>query len=131
MGVLYPHGQSHQGPLASVVSWRLGMVVRQPPVLLLDECTSALDPTTQEAAQKTILKDFPRQGGQGLGGQAAENGGFAAVFLDDLDVFRASTRKRQGVCAVFFLHCSFFFLLFPCFFWSILGWGWWEGGLGR
>lgn len=36
------------------------MVVRQPPVLLLDECTSALDPTTQEAAQKTILKDFPR-----------------------------------------------------------------------
>ena len=58
-------------PLASAVSWRLGMVVRQPPVLLLDECTSALDPTTQEAAQKTILKDFPRQGGQGRpGGQA-------------------------------------------------------------
>lgn len=36
------------------------MVVRQPPVLLLDECTSALDPLTQEAVQKTILKDFPR-----------------------------------------------------------------------
>ncbi|CAJ1364719.1 unnamed protein product [Effrenium voratum] len=36
------------------------MVVRQPPILLLDECTSALDPVTQEAAQKTILKDFPR-----------------------------------------------------------------------
>eukprot|EP00434_Breviolum_minutum_P020734 symbB.v1.2.018286.t1/scaffold1381.1/size245675/3 len=36
------------------------MVVRQPPVLLLDECTSALDPVTQEATQKTILKDFPR-----------------------------------------------------------------------
>ena len=38
------------------------MVVRQPPVLLLDECTSALDPLTQEAVQKTILKDFPRPG---------------------------------------------------------------------
>jgi ABC-type iron transport system FetAB ATPase subunit len=50
------------------------MVVRQPPVLLLDECTSALDPTTQEAAQKTILKDFPRQGGQGMGGQALTMG---------------------------------------------------------
>jgi len=36
------------------------MVARQPPVLLLDECTSALDPVTQEATQKTILKDFPR-----------------------------------------------------------------------
>ena len=59
----YIYGQSHYGPLAPAVAWRLGMVVRQPPVLLLDECTSALDPTTQEAAQKTILKDFPRQGG--------------------------------------------------------------------
>lgn len=36
--------------------------MRQPPVLLLDECTSALDPLTQEAVQKTILKDFPRPG---------------------------------------------------------------------
>eukprot|EP00933_Yihiella_yeosuensis_P019016 TRINITY_DN1546_c0_g1_i2.p1 TRINITY_DN1546_c0_g1~~TRINITY_DN1546_c0_g1_i2.p1 ORF type:complete len:1631 (+),score=308.62 TRINITY_DN1546_c0_g1_i2:121-5013(+) len=36
------------------------MVVRQPPVLLLDECTSALDPSTQEAAQRTVLNDFPR-----------------------------------------------------------------------
>eukprot|EP00932_Pfiesteria_piscicida_P005886 SRR837773.1580.p2 GENE.SRR837773.1580~~SRR837773.1580.p2 ORF type:complete len:339 (+),score=132.02 SRR837773.1580:86-1018(+) len=35
------------------------MVIRQPPVLLLDECTSALDPNTQEAAQKTLLNDFP------------------------------------------------------------------------
>lgn len=35
------------------------MVVRQPPVLLLDECTSALDPMTQEAVQKTLLEDFP------------------------------------------------------------------------
>jgi len=35
------------------------MVVRQPPVLLLDECTSALDPNTQEAVQKTLLNDFP------------------------------------------------------------------------
>jgi len=36
------------------------MVLRQPPVLLLDECTSALDPVTQEAVQKSILRDFPR-----------------------------------------------------------------------
>lgn len=36
------------------------MVIRQPPVLLLDECTSALDPITQEAVQKSILRDFPR-----------------------------------------------------------------------
>jgi len=36
------------------------MVIRQPPVLLLDECTSALDPVTQEAVQKSILRDFPR-----------------------------------------------------------------------
>ncbi|CAE8629419.1 unnamed protein product [Polarella glacialis] len=35
------------------------MVVRQPPVLLLDECTSALDPVTQEAAQKTLISGFP------------------------------------------------------------------------
>ena len=43
-----------------VIFLNKGMVVRQPPVLLLDECTSALDPVTQEATQKTILKDFPR-----------------------------------------------------------------------
>ncbi|CAE7384384.1 ABCB12 [Symbiodinium natans] len=36
------------------------MVIRQPPVLLLDECTSALDPVTQEAVQKSIFRDFPR-----------------------------------------------------------------------
>jgi len=35
------------------------MVIRQPPVLLLDECTSALDPHTQEAVQRTVLNDFP------------------------------------------------------------------------
>jgi len=35
------------------------MVIRQPPVLLLDECTSALDPSTQEACQSTLLNDFP------------------------------------------------------------------------
>jgi len=35
------------------------MVVRQPPVLLLDECTSALDPATQEAVQSTLLNSFP------------------------------------------------------------------------
>merc|ERR1712151_173706 len=35
------------------------MVVRQPTVLLLDECTSALDPATQEAVQETVLKSFP------------------------------------------------------------------------
>jgi len=35
------------------------MVIRQPPVLLLDECTSALDPSTQESVQKTLLNDFP------------------------------------------------------------------------
>lgn len=35
------------------------MVIRQPPVLLLDECTSSLAPNTQEAVQKTLLTDFP------------------------------------------------------------------------
>eukprot|EP00930_Biecheleria_cincta_P044225 TRINITY_DN30352_c4_g1_i1.p1 TRINITY_DN30352_c4_g1~~TRINITY_DN30352_c4_g1_i1.p1 ORF type:complete len:1598 (-),score=247.29 TRINITY_DN30352_c4_g1_i1:213-5006(-) len=35
------------------------MVIRQPPVLLLDECTSALDPHTQDAVQKTLLEGFP------------------------------------------------------------------------
>lgn len=35
------------------------MVIRQPPVLLLDECTSALDPFTQDAVQKTLLEGFP------------------------------------------------------------------------
>lgn len=35
------------------------MVIRQPPVLLLDECTSALDPYTQDAVQKTLLEGFP------------------------------------------------------------------------
>jgi len=35
------------------------MVVRQPPILLLDECTSALDPSTQQAAQLTLLREFP------------------------------------------------------------------------
>jgi len=35
------------------------MVIRQPPVLLLDECTSALDPHTQDAVQRTLLDGFP------------------------------------------------------------------------
>jgi len=35
------------------------MVIRQPPLLLLDECTSALDPATQGAVQKTLLSAFP------------------------------------------------------------------------
>merc|ERR1719401_2443092 len=35
------------------------MVIRQPPVLLLDECTSALDPSTQQSVQSTILHEFP------------------------------------------------------------------------
>jgi len=35
------------------------MVIRQPPVLLLDECTSALDPYTQQVVQQTILNEFP------------------------------------------------------------------------
>jgi ABC-type multidrug transport system fused ATPase/permease subunit len=35
------------------------MVIKQPPVLLLDECTSALDPSTQEAVQRTLMTHFP------------------------------------------------------------------------
>jgi len=35
------------------------MLVRQPPVLLLDECTSALDPHTQEAVRGAIANDLP------------------------------------------------------------------------
>jgi ABC-type multidrug transport system fused ATPase/permease subunit len=36
------------------------MALRQPPVLLLDECTSALDPCTQEEVQGNLLHKFPR-----------------------------------------------------------------------
>jgi len=36
------------------------MVIRQPPVLLLDECTSALDPQTQKSVQSTVLGAFPK-----------------------------------------------------------------------
>jgi len=36
------------------------MVIRQPPILLLDECTSALDPNTQQVVQTTVLNEFPR-----------------------------------------------------------------------
>jgi len=34
-------------------------VCQQPPLLLLDECCSALDPRTQEAVQDTIMLNFP------------------------------------------------------------------------
>lgn len=36
------------------------MVVRQPPILLLDECTSALDPITQKSLQTTLVSAFPQ-----------------------------------------------------------------------
>jgi len=35
------------------------MVVRQPAILMLDECTSALDPATQQAVQETLTSQFP------------------------------------------------------------------------
>lgn len=35
------------------------MAIRQPPILLLDECTSALDPGTQRTVQSTVLHEFP------------------------------------------------------------------------
>jgi len=35
------------------------MVIRQPPVLLLDECTSALTTSAQEAIQTSLTNDFP------------------------------------------------------------------------
>jgi ABC-type multidrug transport system fused ATPase/permease subunit len=35
------------------------MVIKQPPILLLDECTSALDPGTQEVVQKALTSSFP------------------------------------------------------------------------
>jgi len=34
-------------------------ICQQPPVLLLDECCSALDPRTYEAVQDTIMLNFP------------------------------------------------------------------------
>jgi ABC-type multidrug transport system fused ATPase/permease subunit len=34
------------------------MILRQPSVLLLDECTSAVDPRTQDLVQKSIRKEF-------------------------------------------------------------------------
>jgi ABC-type multidrug transport system fused ATPase/permease subunit len=36
------------------------MILRQPSVLLLDECTSAIDPRTQQLVQETIRVGFPR-----------------------------------------------------------------------
>jgi ABC-type multidrug transport system fused ATPase/permease subunit len=35
------------------------VVCQQPPLLLLDECCSALDPRTQEAVQDTVMLNFP------------------------------------------------------------------------
>jgi len=35
------------------------MLVRQPAILLLDECTSALDPATQQSVQETLTSHFP------------------------------------------------------------------------
>jgi ABC-type multidrug transport system fused ATPase/permease subunit len=34
------------------------MILRQPELLILDECTSAVDPRTQDAVQKSIRKEF-------------------------------------------------------------------------
>jgi len=71
---LLPYVRSQPGGINSQVSKEGGnmsfgqrqllsmtrMHIRQPPVLLLDECTSALDPNTQEIVQETILHEFPR-----------------------------------------------------------------------
>jgi len=46
------HGQKQLLSLARAVC-------QQPPLLLLDECCSALDPRTQEAVQDTIMLNFP------------------------------------------------------------------------
>jgi len=51
-GANISHGQRQLLSLAR-------MVIRQPPVLLLDECTSALDPCTREAVQGALQSDFP------------------------------------------------------------------------
>jgi ABC-type multidrug transport system ATPase subunit len=36
------------------------MILRQPSILLLDECTSAIDPRTQEVVQNSIRTNFPK-----------------------------------------------------------------------
>jgi ABC-type multidrug transport system fused ATPase/permease subunit len=48
----FSHGQKQLLSLARAVC-------QQPPLLLLDECCSALDPRTQEAVQDTIMLNFP------------------------------------------------------------------------
>jgi ABC-type multidrug transport system fused ATPase/permease subunit len=48
----FSYGQKQLVTLARVVC-------QQPPLLLLDECCSALDPRTQEAVQDTISLNFP------------------------------------------------------------------------
>jgi ABC-type multidrug transport system fused ATPase/permease subunit len=48
----FSHGQKQLLSLARAVC-------QQPPLLLLDECCSALDPRTQESVQDTIMLNFP------------------------------------------------------------------------
>lgn len=90
------------------------MVVRQPPVLLLDECTSALDPSTQQAAQSTLLHDFPMSTVVAIAhrvetildfdrivvfdrGAVAEQGTVKEVMSIENGLFRAMVEGAQGV----------------------------------
>jgi len=51
-GLNLSHGQKQLFNLARAVC-------QQPPLLLLDECCSSLDPRTQDAVQETIMLNFP------------------------------------------------------------------------
>mmetsp|Transcript_16819 Transcript_16819/g.48894 ORF Transcript_16819/g.48894 Transcript_16819/m.48894 type:complete len:1597 (+) Transcript_16819:77-4867(+) len=89
------------------------MVIRQPPVLLLDECTSALDPSTQQVAQSTLLHDFPMSTVVAIAhrvetildfdrivvfdkGSVAEQGTVQEVLSIENGLFKAMVRGTRG-----------------------------------
>lgn len=66
-------------------------VCQQPPLLLLDDCCSALDPRTQEAVQDTIMLNFPNSTVVSATRRMDEIANFNHVVL-----FEKGTVVRQG-----------------------------------
>mmetsp|Transcript_14103 Transcript_14103/g.49655 ORF Transcript_14103/g.49655 Transcript_14103/m.49655 type:complete len:1809 (-) Transcript_14103:188-5614(-) len=71
------------------------MLVRQPPVLLLDECTSALDPHSQEVARNSIMNDFPMSTVLAAAHRAEALRGFGSVVvLEDGEVVKRGSTEE-------------------------------------
>jgi ABC-type multidrug transport system fused ATPase/permease subunit len=66
-------------------------VCQQPPLLLLDECCSSLDPRTQEAVQDTIMLNFPNSTIVSATRRMDEIANFNHIVL-----FEKGTVVRQG-----------------------------------